>query len=52
MHIDWVAAGPPGEVGRLGGLGAAVMAEHVLPGVAWSVLGDPEGTRFCVSGHG
>lgn len=52
VHIEWVAGDPPGEVARPVGLGAAVMAEHVLLGIARTGLADPEGNEFCISGHG
>jgi hypothetical protein len=50
VHLDISApAGDrPAEVQRLVGLGAAVVDEHVMPGFAWTVLADPEGTVFCV----
>jgi len=28
--------------------GASVVEEHNIPGYAWTVLADPEGTVFCV----
>jgi hypothetical protein len=35
-------------------LGATEQAQHEVPGFAWTVLSDPEGNEFCVSGprHG
>jgi hypothetical protein len=27
-----------------------VLAEHQVPGLAWTVLADPEGNEFCVAG--
>jgi predicted enzyme related to lactoylglutathione lyase len=54
-HIDWATDDRPAEVDRLVGLGATVLDEHVLPGsgFAWTVLADPEGNEFCISGsHG
>jgi predicted enzyme related to lactoylglutathione lyase len=50
VHVDWTADDRPAEVQRLVGLGAAVVAEQVTPGLTWTVLRDPEGNEFCVSG--
>src|SRR4051812_17741612 len=38
VHVDWAADDRPVEVGRLVGLGATVIGEHVVPGLAWTVL--------------
>jgi hypothetical protein len=38
------------EVSRLLGLGATQVAEHEVPGLQWTVLLDPAGNEFCVSG--
>lgn len=53
VHLDFSAPSGdrPAEVERLMGLGATVVDEHVLPGFAWTVLADPEGTVFCVGAH-
>ena len=38
------------EVGRLLGLGAALVADRRRPdGTGWMVLADPEGNEFCVT---
>jgi predicted enzyme related to lactoylglutathione lyase len=50
-HIDWEADDRPAEVARLVGLGASVVNQHAAPGLAWTVLADPEGNEFCVSAH-
>jgi glyoxalase superfamily protein len=44
LHLDVRAADPAGEIMRLTGLGARVIAK--LPD--WTVLADPEGNEFCV----
>ena len=38
------------EVARLVGLGATVVAERSLGDFGWTVLADPDGNEFCVSG--
>ena len=50
VHMDLVVprGDRPAEVERLTGLGASVVEEHNIPGYAWTVLADPEGTVFCV----
>ncbi|MET9002152.1 VOC family protein [Amycolatopsis sp. Hca4] len=48
-HIDFGAENREAEVKRLVGLGAKEVAEHEVPGLAWTVLQDPEGNEFCVS---
>jgi predicted enzyme related to lactoylglutathione lyase len=40
------------EVARLVGLGASVIAERSMGDFSWTVLADPEGNEFCVSGDG
>jgi predicted enzyme related to lactoylglutathione lyase len=50
VHIDWHADDRVAEVERLARLGATVLAEHQVPGLAWTVLADPEGNEFCVAG--
>jgi hypothetical protein len=35
-------------VARLVELGATLVEEFKYPGMAWSVLQDPEGNEFCV----
>ncbi len=53
MHIDLITDDRAGEVDRLVALGATTGAEHTVPGLAWTVLQDPEGNEFCVgSPHG
>jgi predicted enzyme related to lactoylglutathione lyase len=47
-HLDFHTADRPAEVERLVGLGASVLGEHVMPGLTWTVLADPEGNEFCV----
>ncbi len=38
------------EVARLTGLGATVIAERSLGALTWTVMADPAGNEFCVSG--
>ena len=49
VHVDWVTDDRAAEVERLVGLGATVVGEHDVPGLAQTVLADPEGNEFCVS---
>ncbi len=49
VHLDFAADDRPAEVARLQRLGATVLAEHELPGLAWTVLADPDGNEFCVA---
>jgi hypothetical protein len=51
VHVDWTAEDRRAEVKRITGLGATEIEEHTYPGLAWTVLTDPEGTVFCVSGR-
>ena len=48
MHVDLSGGSRADEVPRLVGLGAAILGEHQMPGLAWTVLADPEGNEFCV----
>jgi predicted enzyme related to lactoylglutathione lyase len=48
VHLDWHTADRAAEVRRLVDLGATVVDEHEVPGLAWTVLRDPEGNEFCV----
>ncbi|MBE1497513.1 putative enzyme related to lactoylglutathione lyase [Amycolatopsis lexingtonensis] len=50
VHVDFGGDDREAEVKRLVGLGAKELAEHQVPGLAWTVLADPEGNEFCVSG--
>jgi predicted enzyme related to lactoylglutathione lyase len=50
VHLDFRAPVMADEVARLVGLGASVIAERSLGDFAWTVLADPEGNEFCVSG--
>ena len=49
MHVDLV---DPDEhaVERIVALGATRVATHGIDGHTWTVLQDPEGNEFCVSG--
>jgi len=50
VHLDFQAEVMADEVARLVGLGATVIAERSLGDFAWTVLADPAGNEFCVSG--
>ena len=51
VHLDLRGETMAGEVERLRALGATFIAERSLgEGVRWTVLADPEGNEFCVSG--
>jgi hypothetical protein len=50
VHLDLGARVMADEVARLVGLGATVIAERSLDDFAWTVMADPEGNEFCVSG--
>ncbi|MCX4747066.1 VOC family protein [Kitasatospora sp. NBC_01287] len=50
VHVDLAASDRAVEIERLIRLGATEVAEHTVPGLAWTVLRDPEGNEFCVSG--
>jgi len=51
VHVDLSGGSRVTEVPRLVGLGARVVGEHEMPGLAWTVLADPEGNEFCVGEH-
>ena len=48
VHLDMHTDDRPGEVDRLVGLGATIVDEEQVPGLAWTVLADPAGNVFCV----
>ena len=51
VHLDLRGESMADEVARLVALGAAVVAERALGDtVRWTVMEDPEGNEFCVSG--
>ena len=50
VHLDFRADVRADEVARLTALGATVLAEHALGDFGWSVMADPAGNEFCVSG--
>jgi len=50
VHVDFGGDDRAAEVKRLVELGAKEVAEHEVPGLAWTVLTDPEGNEFCVGG--
>ena len=50
VHLDFRADRMVDEVARLRGLGASVLAERCLGDFCWTVLEDPAGNEFCVSG--
>jgi hypothetical protein len=51
VHLDLRGASMPDEVERLRALGATFIAERALgEDTRWTVMADPEGNEFCVSG--
>jgi predicted enzyme related to lactoylglutathione lyase len=51
VHMDLRGESMAAEVARLTSLGATFIAERTLgEGVRWTVMADPEGNEFCVSG--
>jgi hypothetical protein len=50
VHLDFRADVMADEVERLRGLGATFVAERSLGDLRWTVMTDPEGNEFCVSG--
>ncbi|WP_414940764.1 VOC family protein [Amycolatopsis sp. cmx-11-51] len=51
VHVDFGTDDGEKEVERLIGLGAKKLDEQKVPGLAWTVLADPEGNEFCVATH-
>lgn len=49
-HLDFKAEDVDAEVQRLIKLGASKVADHEMYGFPWTVMQDPEGNEFCVSG--
>jgi hypothetical protein len=52
VHLDLRGDVMADEVARLVGLGASVVAERSLGSLTWTVMADPAGNEFCVSGEG
>lgn len=52
VHFDSHVPDRKAEVARLVALGATEVAVHSMPGLAWSVLTDPDGNEFCVAQDG
>jgi predicted enzyme related to lactoylglutathione lyase len=50
VHLDLRAEVMADEVERLRGLGATLVAERSLGELRWTVMTDPDGNEFCVSG--
>jgi predicted enzyme related to lactoylglutathione lyase len=50
VHLDFRAAVMDDEVARLVDLGARVVGTGSLVTFRWTVMADPEGNEFCVSG--
>lgn len=48
VHPDLVTGDIPGEVERLRGLGASVVAQHDENGQQWTVMADPDGNEYCI----
>jgi predicted enzyme related to lactoylglutathione lyase len=51
LHLDLSADDREVEVARLISLGATQVAEKDEWDVQWTVMNDPEGNEFCVSGN-
>jgi catechol 2,3-dioxygenase-like lactoylglutathione lyase family enzyme len=51
LHVDLTGEPRAEAVPRLTALGATVIGEHEVPGLAWTILADPEGNQFCVGEH-
>jgi catechol 2,3-dioxygenase-like lactoylglutathione lyase family enzyme len=51
VHVDLTGEPRATGVPRLVALGATVLGEHEVPGLAWTVLADPEGNEFCLGEH-
>jgi predicted enzyme related to lactoylglutathione lyase len=52
VHLDLRGETMAGEVERLKSLGATFIAERTLgESTRWTVMADPEGNEFCVSGE-
>ena len=49
LHLDLATEDLAGEVARIRGLGAGLVAEREAPGITWTTLSDPDGNEFCVS---
>ncbi len=50
VHLDLRGDVMADEVARLVGLGAVVIAQRSLGTLTWTVMADPAGNEFCVSG--
>jgi hypothetical protein len=51
VHLDLRGESMAAEVARLTALGATFIAERTLgDALRWTVMADPEGNEFCVSG--
>jgi catechol 2,3-dioxygenase-like lactoylglutathione lyase family enzyme len=48
LHVNLSGEPRATAVPRLEELGATAIAEHRSPGIAWTVMADPEGNEFCV----
>lgn len=51
VHLDLRGEPRRKAVDRLVDIGATVKSEHSMPGLAWTVLTDPEGNGFCIGEH-
>ena len=50
IHLDLLAGDRVAEVRRLVGLGAVEVRTVENDGVTWTVMRDPDGNEFCVTG--
>lgn len=51
VHVDLVGESRAAAAERLTELGATVLGEHEVPGLAWTVMRDPEANEFCIGEH-
>ncbi|NKY52033.1 VOC family protein [Nocardia vermiculata] len=51
VHFDLHGEPRAAAAERMVGLGAKILTEHTMPGLAWIVLADPEGNEFCIGEH-
>jgi hypothetical protein len=49
VHVDLVDP-DPSAIDKLVALGATVVGNHRLGSHRWTVMQDPEGTKFCTAG--
>ena len=50
LHLDLAADDPGALIARVLDLGGSRLADHEISGFRWTVLADPAGNEFCVTG--